>query len=77
MSRRFMAPADQERCIADRKPLSDGSAARCMRRATVQTIFGNLCAQHARMTKEFHCEYCGGNDELPPDHCTDCERPTP
>jgi len=66
-----MAPPDQERCAADRKPLSDGSGARCMRRATV----GNMCAQHAKMTEEFHCEYCGGNDELPPDHCADCERP--
>lgn len=24
---------------------------------------------------EFHCEYCGGNDEDPQDHCMDCERP--
>lgn len=21
------------------------------------------------------CEYCGGNDETPPDHCMDCARP--
>lgn len=21
------------------------------------------------------CEYCGGNDESPPDHCMDCARP--
>ena len=21
------------------------------------------------------CEYCGGNDENPPDHCMDCARP--
>lgn len=21
------------------------------------------------------CEYCGGNDDTPPEHCTDCERP--
>lgn len=72
MSRRvYMAPPDEQRCAADRKPLSDGSLARCMRRATV----GNLCAQHARMVAEFHCEYCGGNDELPPNHCADCTRP--
>ena len=23
------------------------------------------------------CEYCGGNDENPPDHCMDCARPQP
>jgi hypothetical protein len=67
----YMAPPDEGRCAADRKPLSDGSLARCMRRATV----GNLRAQHARMTAAFRCEYCGGNDELPPDHCLDCGRP--
>lgn len=23
----------------------------------------------------FSCTYCGGNDELPQDHCADCSRP--
>jgi len=69
-----MAPPDDQRCKADRRPLSDGSRARCMRRATA----GALCAQHAKIavTAAFHCEYCGGNDELPPDHRMDCTRPS-
>jgi hypothetical protein len=26
-------------------------------------------------TEPVFCEYCGGNDENPPDHCMDCARP--
>jgi hypothetical protein len=27
------------------------------------------------MADRWSCNYCGGNDELPPDHCMDCSRP--
>lgn len=47
MRRPFAAPPDDARCEATRKPLADGSLARCMRRATV----GNLCAQHAKLAR--------------------------
>ena len=70
MSRRFIdAPADV-RCEWT-VTLKDGSQAQCGRRRTI----GSLCTQHAKMAAAFRCEYCGGNDELPPDHCADCTRP--
>ena len=28
------------------------------------------------VTPDF-CEFCGGNDETPQEHCTDCTRPVP
>ena len=71
--RHFTAPPDDERCQADRKPLSDGSGARCMRRAADGERF---CAQHVALRARFHCEWCGqGNDEYPPEHTEDCGRP--
>ena len=48
-----------------------GSAAQCGRAKKV----GQLCTQHAKIHKRWACAYCGGNDELPPDHCVDCTRP--
>ncbi len=52
--------------------LSDKSKADCGRRH----VDGTLCRQHAKIVAAWACEYCGGNDELPPDHCMDCTRPT-
>lgn len=69
--RRFIDAPTEERCEAT-VTLTDGSLAQCGR----YRKRGNLCTQHAKMTEAFHCEYCGGNDELPPDHCMDCARPT-
>lgn len=42
--RRYTAPVDSERCKADRKPLSDGTGARCMRRARSS----GFCSVHER-----------------------------
>lgn len=43
MSRRpFTAPPDDQRCQADRKPLADGTPARCMHRS----VSGGFCRQH-------------------------------
>lgn len=72
MKKRNYTAADArgvDRCEAD-ITLRDGSGARCMRAAKID----GLCAQHAKMTAEFSCEYCGGNDERPPSHCMDCTR---
>jgi DnaJ-class molecular chaperone len=69
--RAFTAPVDDDRCRWDISLRGDKSAARCMRRHTD----GSLCTQHARIAARWSCEYCGGNDELPPDHCMDCTRP--
>jgi hypothetical protein len=36
------------------------------------------CGQNyttSQRTEPVFCEYCGGNDENPPDHCMDCARP--
>lgn len=46
MKRRYTAPPDSERCECDRKPLSDGSGAWCMRRKAKGSRF---CAQHTRL----------------------------
>ena len=70
MKRRFIDAPTEQRCEAE-LTLKDGSLAQCGRYKKV----GNLCTQHAKMTAAFRCEYCGGNDELPPDHCMDCTRP--
>lgn len=70
MSRRFIDAAQHERCEAT-ITLRDGSQAQCGRKHTD----GQLCTQHRKMCDRFKCSYCGGNDELPTDHCTDCERP--
>lgn len=51
--------------------LKDGSKAQCGRKHTD----GQLCTQHQKMRRLFNCEYCGGNDENPPEHCQDCEKP--
>ena len=58
----FAAPTDSDRCTADRKPLKDGSGARCMRKREPGRPY---CSIH-----RFEC--CGGNDETPKDHCMDC-----
>lgn len=69
MSRFIDAPAD-ERCEWTIK-LRDGSGAQCGRRRVV----GSLCTQHAKIAARWSCEYCGGNNELPPDRRADCGRP--
>lgn len=52
--------------------LKDGSGAQCGRLKKV----GRLCKQHSKMENAWYCEYCGtGNDEYPPQHTVDCERP--
>lgn len=49
MSKRaYTAPPDHLRCSAPRKPLADGSGARCMKRATR----GPLCAQHHKKKQQ-------------------------
>lgn len=68
MKRRFIDAPSDERCAWE-VTLADGSKAQCGRRHTD----GQLCTQHARMKAAWSCEFCGGNDELPPDHCMDCE----
>lgn len=69
--RAFTAPAGDMRCRYDINLRADKSPARCMRRSVVD----GLCRQHAKIVADFHCGYCGGNDEIPPSHCTDCTRP--
>lgn len=70
MSRRFIDATADERCEWTIK-LRDGSEAQCGRKHTD----GQLCTQHAKMRARWSCEYCGGNDENPPDHCMDCALP--
>jgi hypothetical protein len=36
---------------------------------------GQVLEQQAQ--EPVFCEYCGGNDENPPDHCMDCAQPQP
>lgn len=67
---RFVDAFTDQRCQWD-VTLRDGSKAQCGRAKKV----GQLCTQHAKMHAAMTCEYCGLNDELPPDHCMDCERP--
>jgi hypothetical protein len=69
MKRVFIDALTEERCTWTVK-LRDGSTAQCGRRKVV----GDLCTQHAKIAAR-SCEYCGGNDENPPDHCMDCARP--
>jgi hypothetical protein len=71
--RRYSAPPEHDRCRWDITLPGDGSGAQCMRRRMV----GQLCTQHAKMYAAWSCEYCGGNDEFPPEHCMDCTRPAP
>jgi hypothetical protein len=72
MTRRFVDAPQDFRCQWTIK-LRDGSEAQCGRYIT----HGQLCTQHSKMHDAWpRCEYCGNNDELPPDHCTDCTRPT-
>lgn len=66
---RFIDADAEARCRWTIK-LSDGSEAQCGRRH----VDGDLCTQHAKMAAAWHCAYCGGNDEFPPDHCVDCTR---
>ncbi len=68
--RRFVDAPQDMRCQWE-ITLRDGSKAQCGRARKVD----QLCTQHAKMLAEMSCEYCGLNDELPPDHCTDCSRP--
>lgn len=64
--RLFTAPPDDLRCQADRKPLGDGSDARCMRRAAEGKRF---CVQHAAVRSRLHCEGCRqGGAECPTEH---------
>lgn len=89
MRRAFTAPTSDCRCqwtISLRAKVANLGAddvAQCMRRKTV----GDYCMQHAKMIcdrfmlerqaarkAEFDCPDCGGNDDTPIDHCTDCER---
>jgi len=70
MKRPFTAALSVDRCSYT-ITLRDGSAAQCMRKKTK----GDLCTQHSRIVNGWSCEYCGGNDETPPGHCMDCERP--
>lgn len=73
MTRRsFTAPSIEYRCEWDITLRSDKSGAQCMRRKVAGE---HLCRQHLKMLAAWSCEYCGGNDELPPDHCMDCTRP--
>lgn len=71
MARRFIDATAEERCEWT-VTLRDGSTAQCGRRHTD----GQLCTQHAKIAARWSCAYCGGNDELPPDHCADCMRQT-
>lgn len=68
--RRFIDATTDQRCEWT-VTLRDGSKAQCGRRRKVR----NMCTQHAKIEQRFSCEYCGGNDELPPGHCVDCARP--
>ncbi len=70
MKRRFTDAFYELRCKWD-ITLPDGSKAQCGRAQKI----GQLCTQHAKMHATMTCEYCGMNDDLPPDHCTDCTRP--
>jgi hypothetical protein len=72
MTRRFIDAPYEQRCRWT-VTLRDRSQAQCGRYQKV----GNLCTQHAKMADAWSREYCGGNDELPPDHAMDCERPAP
>lgn len=65
-----MDPILENRCAWAIK-LRDGSEAQCGRHKAE----GELCRQHAKMAARWSCNYCGGNDELPPNHCADCSRP--
>lgn len=69
--RRFVDALNDERCQWTVK-MPDGSDAQCGRRHTD----GQLCTQHAKMRSAWSCNYCGGNDSSPPEHCMDCSRPT-
>jgi hypothetical protein len=71
VKRRFIDAPAEVRCEWT-ITLSDRSKAQCGRRMLAGE---NLCAQHQKMADRWSCEYCGGNDELPPDHCMDCTRP--
>ena len=46
MARTYMAPPDDERCECDRRPLSDGSEARCMLRKAKGSRY---CARHTKI----------------------------
>lgn len=72
MTRRFIDAPSELRCSWT-VTLRDGSEAQCGRYRRLGDP--QLCTQHAKMHAAWSCEYCGGNDELPPDHCMDCERP--
>ena len=58
------------RCKAEIK-LRDRSLAQCGRAAKVE----GLCTQHHRIVESWSCDYCGGSDEIPPQHTQDCSRP--
>jgi hypothetical protein len=69
VKRRFIDASTEERCMWTTR-----SNVQCGRRRVLGSL---ICAQHQKMADRWSCEYCGGNDELPPDHCMDCTRPTP
>ncbi len=54
MRRPYTAPLNAARCIADRKPLTDGSAARCMHRAKPGSQY---CAQHQEGNAQMDSAY--------------------
>ena len=47
----------------------------CERNNELSALRAELAALKAQ--QESFCEYCGGNDEEPQDHCMDCTRPQP
>lgn len=54
----------------------DDSRTICVKhgRALEAAVLARLNAAHVQQDQAF-CEYCGGNDEEPQDHCMDCTRP--
>lgn len=72
MRRYYMAALEEDRCVWETKVGRRGETGRCMR----AHVDGHLCTQHRKMADLWSCEYCGGNDEYPKDHCQDCARPT-
>lgn len=69
MKRRFIDAPRELRCEWT-ITLRDGSKAQCGRYRRLGAR--NLCTQHRKMHGAMKFPCCGGNDELPPDHCMDC-----
>jgi hypothetical protein len=73
MQRRFIDAPNELRCEWN-ITLRDGSKAQCGRYCRLGEY--HLCAQHKKMHDAMRFPCCGGNDELPPGHCMDCEERT-